>query len=487
MTITSVHPGSSRKLIPWVKTLAVFGLLLLAVGAALGADKEKPLPKALPPYGELKPFQAPKVITQTLANGLTMWLVPRPGFPKVSYAIAVRGGLSADPQDRPGLAELLTSTIDQGTATRTAKQIAEELQAAGGDLGGSAGAESIVIATNVLSSKAEAGLTVLADVVENATFPDDEVALAKHNAADHLQQQESDPSFLASRAMARVLFGQHPYAVTSLTQDSIAKATPQELRSEYARRFRPDQAIFVVVGDFDPTGMEASAESLLGKWAAPSTPPVPAVEKPTSVPEHAIFFVDRPDSVQTTIGLGSIGPPQSSPDYAAAQVANAIFGGMFGSRLTNNIREDKGYTYSPGSYVVSRRTAGIFEIWAAVRNEVTGATLNEINYELNRMATTSLSEEELTHAQRYLVGNHAIELQAQDSVARSLARLWILTLPPEELGLENERIGKVSIKDVDAAAAQYFPAARQAIVAVGVEKVIKDQLTPFRLEIKAAP
>ena len=142
-----VNSRYSRTTITWVKTLAILGLLFLAVGAAAGADKEKPLPKALPPYGELKPFQSPKVTTHTLANGLTVWLVPRPGFPKVSYAIAVRGGLSADPQDRPGLAELLTSTIDQGTATRTAKQIAEELQAAGGDLGGNAGAESIVIAT----------------------------------------------------------------------------------------------------------------------------------------------------------------------------------------------------------------------------------------------------------------------------------------------------------------------------------------------------
>ena len=469
------------------RILTIFFLFFLAVSPTVAAEKEQPLPKNLPPYGELKPFQAPQVTTQKLANGLTLWLVPRPGFPKVSYTLAVRGGMSADPQDRPGLVELLTATIDQGTATRTAKQIAEELQAAGGDLSASAGSESIVIGTSVLTSKAEAGFAVLADVARNATFPDDEVELAKRNAADHLQQQEADPSFLASRALARVLFGQHPYAVTSLTQDSIAKTTPPELRSEYARRFRPDQALLVVVGDFDAANMAASVESLLGKWAAPSTPSVPAAEKPAYVPPHAVFFVDRPDSVQTTIALGSLGPMESSPDYAAAQVANALFGGMFGSRLTLNIREDKGYTYSPGSYVVSRRTTGIFQTWAAVRNEVTGATLNEIDYELNRMATTSPSEEELVHAQRYLVGNQAIDLQAQDSVGRSLARLWVLSLPPEELGRESERIGKVTIKDVDEAASKYFPAERQAIVAVGVEKVIKDQLAPFRLEMKAAP
>ncbi|MGO8789427.1 MAG: M16 family metallopeptidase [Terriglobia bacterium] len=468
------------------RIFGIFLLLFLAVGPA-AAEKEPPLPKDLPPYGAMKPFQPPQVTTQKLANGLTLWLVPRTGFPKVSYILAVRGGFASDPQDRPGLAELLTATIDQGTATRTAKQIAEELQSAGGDLSAIAGSESIVMSTSALATKAEAGLTVLADVVRNATFPDDEVDLAKRNAADHLQQQEADSSFLAERALARVLFAQHPYAVTSLTQDTIAKVTPQELRSEYARRFRPDQAILIVAGDFDTAKMAGLTEVLLGKWAAPSTSPVPAVEKPSAVPPHAIFLVDRPDSVQTTLALGSLGPPEGGTEYAAYRVANALFGGMFGSRLTVNIREDKGYTYTPGSYVVSRRTTGFLQTWAAVRNEVTGATLNEINYELNRMATTSPLDEELVHAQRYLVGNQAIDLQAQDSVGRSLARLWILGLPPEELGRENEQIGKVTVRDVDEVASKYFPAARQAIVAVGVEKVVKAQLAPFKLEVNAAP
>ena len=177
----------TRRILHWFSVW-----FFLHVAPVMAAEKEKPLPKDLPPYGRTETVPGAAGTAQKLANGLTLWLVPRPGFPKVTYTLAVRGGLSADPQDRPGLAELLTSTIDQGTATRSAKQIAEELQAAGGDLSGSAGSESIVIGTSVLSSKAEAGLTVLADVVRNATFPEDEVALAKRNAADHLQQQEAD-------------------------------------------------------------------------------------------------------------------------------------------------------------------------------------------------------------------------------------------------------------------------------------------------------
>ncbi len=469
------------------RILTLFFLLFLAGGAALGAQKEQPLPKDLPPYGQLKPFRPPQVITAKLANGLELWFEPRRGFPKVSYTLAVRGGFAADPDDLPGLAELLTATLDQGTATRTAKQIAEELQAAGGDLSATAGSESIVVTTGVLSAKAEAGLALLADVARHATFPDEEVELAKRNAVGHLQEQEADPDFLAERALARALFAEHPYAVTSLTQDSIARTTAGLLRSEYARRFRPDQAVLVVVGDFDAAKMTQSAESLLGAWAAPSTPPVPAVEKPSRVPPHAVFVVDRPGSVQTTLGIGALGPARTSPDYAAVQVANALYGGMFGSRLTLNIREDKGYTYSPFAEVSPHSTVGLIETWAAVRNQVTGATINEIEYELNRLATTSPSEEELAHAQRYLVGTQAVELQGEDALGRSLARLWVLGLAPEELGRESERIGKVTVQDVDAAAAKYFPAARQTIVAVGVKKVIEEQLAPFELEIKAAP
>jgi predicted Zn-dependent peptidase len=469
------------------RILGILFLLFLVLPGAAAGEKEKPLPKDLPPYGELKPFQSPQVTAQKLRNGLTLWLVPRPGFPKAAFALAVRGGMAADPQDRPGLSQLLTDTIDQGTKTRAARQIAEDVQAAGGDLSAAAGSESIVVSTSVLSAQAAAGLTVLADVAQNATFPDSEVALAKRNAADRLQQQEADPFFLAGRALAKAVFGPHPYAVTSLTQDTIAKATAGELRSEYARRFRPDQAILVVVGDFDATKMTASVESLLGKWAAPTSEPVALAEKPAGLVPHVVFFVDRPDSVQTTLALGALGPTQSSPDYASTQVANAIYGGMFGSRLTLNIREDKGYTYTPGSGLGVRRTAALFQTWAPVQNAVTGAALNEIAYELNRMATTSPSSSELVRAQTYLVGNQAIDLQAQDSVAGSFARLWALGLPPEELGLESARISKVTIKDVDEAGAKYFPAARHTIVAVGVEKVIQDQLAPFGLEMKPAP
>jgi predicted Zn-dependent peptidase len=467
--------------------LFVCQIILAALWTASAAEKSKPLPKNLPPYGALEPFQAPQVTIRALSNGLTLWLVARPGFPKDSFAVAVRGGLASDPKDRPALSELITYTIDQGTTTRTAKQIAEELQAAGGDLSGGADSDSIVVSTSVLSSKADAGLAILADVLQNATFPDSEVELAKRNAVESLRFQEADPSFLARRALAKALFGEHPYSVISGTQESIQKATAEDLRQEYAKRFRPDQAVLVAVGDFQPDRLVASVESLLGKWSAPKEPPLAAVPKPPRSAPHEVFFVERAGSVQTNILVGTLGPTRGDPDYASTQVANAVYGGMFGSRLTLNIREDKGYTYSPGSALASHHQAAVLQTRAAVRNEVTGASLNEIDYELNRMATTEAGAEEVAQAQRYLTGTRALELQSQSAVARDLAQIWIFGLPPEELGAESARIQKVTAKDVAQVGAKYFPASRQTIVTVGEKKVIEEQLAPFGLRVEQAP
>jgi zinc protease len=465
---------------------APFLIAIALAGVAAGAEKPQALPKDLPPYGPLVPVQAPEVQVERLANGMTLWFVPRPGFPKVAFAAAVSGGMAADPDQLPGLSDLLAATVNQGTRARSARKIAEEFQAAGGDFNASARSDALLLSTDVLASRAEAALTVLADVMQNANFPEQEVALAKRNASDSLRAEEARASFLASRALARALFGAHPYAVISATQASIARASAADLRREYSRRFRPDDTLLVAVGDFDARTMARVARRLFSRWAKPSEPPLAPVQEPSGVNPHNVLFIERPGSVQTTFALGAFGPTERDPDFAAAEVANAIYGGMFGSRLINNIREDKGYTYSPGAFLQTRREAGVFETRADVRNAVTGAAFNEIQYELNRMATTAPTEEEITRARRYLVGLNAIRLQSQESVARQLATLWTYGLPPEELGRESRQIEQVTAEQVEKAGARYFPASRQTIIAVGEEKVIKAQLAPFGIEVKPA-
>ncbi len=467
-------------------SVSLLAAMAIALGS-LGAEKPAKLPKDLPPYGPVVPFRAPQVEIKRLDNGLTLWLVPRPGFPKVAFALAVRGGMAADPKDRAGLSQLLVATVDEGTKTRSAKQIAEELQAAGGDLSGEARADALLVTTEVLASKTEAALAVVADIFGNATFPDSEVDLAKSNAADELKASEAEPGFLARRALAKAVFGGHPYSVISPTEDSIAKTSPAELRQEYVRRFRPDQTLLVAVGDFDAATLEAALRKQFGNWKAPEAPPAGDPGKPPGDNPHAVFFVERQGSVQTTLSFGALGPTERDPDYVPAEVANAIYGGMFGSRLITNIREDKGYTYSPGASLQGRRDAGLLQTRADVRNAVTGATVNEIQYELDRMATTSPTGDEIAHAQRYLVGTKALILQIERAVAQQLATLWVFGLPPEELGGESEKIQKVTAQDVEEAGRKYFPFSRQTVVAVGERKVIRDQLSVFGLEVKPAP
>ncbi|MGH9497521.1 MAG: M16 family metallopeptidase [Terriglobales bacterium] len=445
------------------------------------------MPKDLPPFGPEKPLQAPSVKVAKLANGMTVWLVAEPGFPKVAYTLGVRGGLAADPTDRPGISELLSKTIDQGTRTRSAKQIAEEFQSAGGDISVDSTKDAIQVSATVLSSKAETALTVLADIVQNATFPDAEVTLAKRNLSDSLRQRESEPSFLAARAMARVLFGDHPYHVVAPTQESIAASTSTDLRNVYAQRFRPDQAVLIAVGDFTDNRMLELAQAKLGAWKNPDGPALQPVARPATASEHAIFFVARPDSVQTTLELATFGPLRSDPDYEAAEVANAIYGGTFSSRLVANIREDKGYTYSPFASLNTYRDASALVTRADVRNEVTGPSLNEINYELNRMATTSPTDEELAKAKRFLVGTEAIQLQARAGVTYELAKLWVDGLPPEEIGIYGQKVSSMTRAEVDAAARKYFPAAAESIVAVGEEKVVRDSLAVFGMPIRSVP
>lgn len=464
--------------------LAVIFVSLFA--AAAQAQKEAPLPKDLPPYGTQPAFQPPEVKATKLDNGLTVWLVAQPGLPKVSFRIVVLGGLAVDSRDRPGLSELLATTLSQGTKTRSAKQIAEEIQSAGGDLSVGADRDSISVSTSVLSSKTELAAGLLADMLENASFPDSEVALAKRNLSNSLREREAQPGFQANRALARVLFGSGPYSVIAPTQDSLGRMTSDELRQEFSRRFRPDQAILVAVGDFDAAKMTMMIREKLGGWRAPTAPPATVNAKPAGPAPHEVTFVARPNSVQTTLVLAGFGPLRSDPDYEAAEVADAIYGGTFTSRLVTNIREDKGYTYSPGSNLATLRQAAVFRTKADVRNAVTGASLNEILYEMNRMATTSPTDEELSRAKRFLLGIEAILLQSRSSVGGELADLWLNGLGPDAIASYNRKISATTAEDVDAVARKYFPASRMTIVAVGEEKVIRDALAPFALPMEAA-
>jgi zinc protease len=455
--------------------------------AVLGADIK--MPADLPPYGPLRVPEAPHVQSEKLANGLTVWLVQQNNLPKAAVTLAVRGGYCADPADARGISDLLAATVKLGTSSWNARQIAERSQAAGGDLKAVADTEDLTLSIEPLSEHVSDAIALLADLAAHASFPDSEVTLAKTNLLAGIQQNESDPSFLARRAFGRVHYGDHPYGVISPTSAMVEHATPESLRKLYAETFQPNQAVVVVVGAIDPPAVLAAIHSAFDSWsgAHAGAGSTLALSEPVAAAEKKVFFVPRPGSVQTALLIGAPAPIRTDPDYPAFEVANAIYGGMFGSRLTNNIREDKGYTYSPYSYLVIHQKAGAVITREDVRNAVTGPSYKETVFELNRIATLPVSDQELTSAKRYLLGSLGFRLQSRASLSLRLADLWVYGLDAQFIRKDADGVVSSTTAQVQQVSNRYLAPDKMTVVAVGEDKVVHEQFAPFNIPVVALP
>ncbi|HZI63752.1 MAG TPA: pitrilysin family protein [Thermoanaerobaculia bacterium] len=460
---------------------------LLALVPALAFAAETPPPKELPPYGEDKPLPLPEVRESKLPNGLTVWIVPRSGIPKVSAVLAVRGGGTAsDPADRRGIAEVLAEALRQGTPKRSARQIAEELQAVGASLTSFATDDALFLTANGLSHGADAVLDVLADVAANAAYPDAEVELAKTNALQALQALQADPSFYVDKAFASTLFGKHPYSFNSPEPATLQGITPDLLRAEHRRRVRPDRALLVVTGNIEAAAVAQSVERLFGVWKAAGAAPAATGAAPGTV-SPSLLVLNRQGSVQSEIRVGRPTLKVTDPDYFPALVANTIFGGAFGSRLTRNIREEKGYTYSPSSRLQAFEQGGMLRVRAAVRNEVTAATLLEIIYELDRMGATLPDDEELARAKQYQRGLFLLRNETQGSLAQTLANNWVNGLAPKALAEWVPKINAVTAEQVRSVGRRLFGSRQQVVIVGGDAAAVKEQLAQFGEVREIAP
>jgi predicted Zn-dependent peptidase len=466
----------SLRLVRTIHSAAIASLL--AGAGTLAAVEEKPLPKDLPAFGPDKPLPVPTIVQSKLPNGMTVWLVKRPGFPKVTALLAVRGGTAADPMGAEGMSELLSDTLKEGTATRTSRKIAEELQASGGEIAARATNDAVIVTVDGLATGTSTLLNVLSDIVQNASFPPAEVELAKGNALQGLQVRASTPEFLASKAFSAAVYGAHPYHTVAPTAEIITAVKPETLRQEFRRRFRPERALLIVAGDLDTAQTSQTVTKLFGGWkaqgeAAPATPPSPGHKA------REILLVDRPGSVQSVLTVGRPTVKATEPDYYPLLVANTIFGGAFGSRLTLNIREEKGYTYSPSSRAQTFEQGGLLQVKADVRNDVTAASLMEIFYEMDCMGATTATPDELSKAKRYQGGLYLIRNQIQGSVAGTLATNWINGLPPEALADFVPKVNAVTAEQVRHVGQEYYPSSQQTVVVVGDESKIKGDIAQF--------
>jgi len=461
------------------------GALLLAANVAHAGPKA-PLPRDLPPYAADKPLPVSDIAQKTLSNGLTVWVVPRDGLPRVDFVLAVRGaGFAADASDASGFATTLAGLLTEGTAQRDSKAIAEAAQGFGGSVGAGAGNDGITLYGNALASQSAGMMALLAEVARQPSFPDNEVKLAQANALQGLKASEAQPGFKATRALLAATYGDHPYARVQPTEEAIKAVTPQSLRQAHAQRFRPDRALLVVTGKVSAAEGFALAERAFGDWTAtgaalPETPPARREATPARVP------VQRDGSLQSAVRPCPPAIAATDADYIPMQLAGTVLGGGFSSRVMQNLREDKGYTYGASAGLAAARAGGRVQAGADVRNEVTGAALKEFFQEFERLGTEPVPAQELEDTKRYVAGGYLISNQMQGAVAATLANNWLVGLPAEFLGQYVPKIRAVDAAQVQAMAARYYAPKDQSIIVVGDAKAVSEQLKPYgQFEVRA--
>ena len=451
----------------------------LAVSGATFAGPAAPLPKDLPPFGEDKPLPVAQIEKRVLGNGLEVWVVPRDGMPRVDYVLAVRNaGFAADPAGANGFASLFAGLLTEGTAKRDSRAIAETAQGYGGSVGAGASNDGVTVYADALASHAAPMLELLAEIARSPSFPENEVRLAQANALQALKANEAQPSFKANRALLAATYGDHPYARTQPTEASIGAVTPDLLRQAHGLRFHPDRALLVVTGRIDAQEAFRLAEAAFGDWtvAGAEAPETPAARR-TAQPSRVL--IQRDGSVQSTLRIGRPAIPATDPDYVPAVLTGTVLGGGFSSRVNQNLREDKGYTYGASAGFAPSRVGGRIQAGADVRNEVTGAALEEFFKEFTRLAAEPVPEEELTDTKRYVAGGYLIGNQMQGSVAATLASNWLVGLPSDYLANYVPRIREVSAEQVQAIAKEYFDPKDQSIIVVGDAATIAGQLEPY--------
>jgi zinc protease len=435
--------------------------------------------RKLPPaLGPERSAAWPKRTVRTLSNGMQVVLVEAHTFPKISAQLFFRNGNAVVAHTAPGLADITSAVVRTGTVSRPSRRIEEDLRRMGANLGTHSGADSTAISASGLTEFSGGLLELIADLARNASFPEEEFERERRQRFEGLRIERATPGFLAGERLRRVLFGEHPYAIIAPSEDQVAAYRREQLEEYYRKYYSPAGALLILVGDFVAEEILAQVEKIFGAWTAPQPESPASPAPPRSLGRH-VHLVHLPGAVQTQVMLGNLAITRRDPDWYRAILANSIYGGAFHSRLVINIREQKGYTYSPRSSINALRQHGYFSVHAAVRNEVTAATLTEIFYEMDRIRSLAVTPEELDSARNYISGVFSLGVATQDGLLGQLSSVYLDKMPENYLETYRERIRALTADDVLAAARRHFDSANAQIVVVGDRAHIGDQAALF--------
>jgi zinc protease len=452
--------------------------LLLAAFAALTLSAQTVDRTKAPQTPPIPSYKLPPIVESKLPNGLGIVLVEDARFPLVTLRLTFLAGSKFDPAGAPGLAEAVAALLDEGTKTRTSRQVSDEIDSIGGSIEGGAGADSLAISANALSENLPRLLALVADVTMNSTFPQGEVDLYKQNRIQNLLQQHSEPSFLAEEKMASVIYGQTPYAHIAPTEASIGKLDGKALVAFRDTWLAPNNGTLLLIGKLPAKDevLKLIAQQF-GAWKEKPLPAAPKMDFPA--PRRQIVLVDRPGSVQADIHVGRLAPTRLNADFFPLSVGNSILGGGTNSRMFKDIREKEGFAYDAHSQYDTHRDSGDFEAVTEVRNEVLEPALKAVLDELDRMASTPVPADELTGIKNYMAGLYLLRLETQEGVIGQLTTIKALGLPDSYLETYVTRVRSVEPSQIQAAAKKYVAPADAAIVVVGDAAKIGDALKKF--------
>lgn len=454
--------------------LAVAALALPTLLGVMGSAAAQERPTTPPPAGPLRPAPFPPFQEAVLSNGLRILVVENHRQPIVSLSLSFPAGEVHDPAAKEGLAGMVASLLTKGAGTRTAEQVAEAIEGAGGSLGAAATPDFLIMSTTVLTPSLPLAFELVADAVIRPTLPESEIGLLRTQTLSGLQLELSQPSSIARRASLKALYGAHPYG-RGATPASVRAITRADLVAFHRARIRPGGSLMVVAGDVTLAEVRRFATRVFGGWsgapAATAAVPVPPARERTE-----ILLVHRPGSVQSNLVVGNLTYQPTDPRHYAATVANRVLGGGADSRLFLILREQKSWTYSPFSGLSRRRGLGTFTASAEVRTEVTDSALTELLAQLRRIRDEAIPSAELEAAKGALVGSHPLSIETADQVAGAVANARLLGLPNDYVQTYRVRLGAVTAADAQAAARGVIRPDAAVIVVVGDGQKIYEKI-----------
>jgi len=420
-------------------------------------------------------IRLPKTSTEDLPNGLRVVMAEQHTLPLIEARLWIPAGAATEPAGREGITTFTARLLTQGTTTRSAMDIARELDQMGASLDSEAARDQLRVSLTVLARQRKPALALLADCILHSTFPDDEVERVRTRLLADLQQTAEDPGALAEIALWRTRFADDPYGRRLQgAQSSLKAITAQELRAYHRDQLVPAGSILTLVGDFDAAAAKKELKKLFGGWkggaAGGTIPPV------TLAPAVRVVLVHKPELTQTQIRLGFPGLPLGHPDEPALIAAATILGGGFTSRLLEAIRVERSLSYSASCRLVQGGRSGLLRVSTFTKTPTTRETVDVALEEIRRFREEGPTAEELERNVNYLSGSVARSLQAPGDIAQSLASVAFYHLPEDYVALRIERIRAVTVDDIRRVAAIYFTRSDMALVLVGDASAVRSGL-----------